>query len=97
MVTELTDLHESRRTDGPDRWSVNDAPPDFIDQQLQAIVGLSVSIDRIEAKQKLSANRSEPDRAGVVAGLSRTPEAPKRMIDEMSRSPTAEPRRERSR
>jgi transcriptional regulator len=93
MVGRLTDLHESRRTDRSDRWAVSDAPADFIDQQLGAIVGLSVSIDRIEAKQKLSANRSEADRAGVVGGLSGTLGAPRRMIEQMSRSLEAEPQR----
>ena len=50
-----------------------------------AIVGLSVSIDRVEAKQKLSANRDESDRSGVVDGLSKTREAPARMIELMVR------------
>jgi transcriptional regulator len=93
MVGELTDLHESRRTDGSDRWAVSDAPADFIDQQLRAIVGLSVSIERIEAKQKLSANRSDADRAGVVEGLCDTLGAPRRMIETMSRSLETAPER----
>jgi transcriptional regulator len=93
MVGQLTDLHESRRTDRSDRWAVSDAPPAFIDQQLKAIVGLSVSIDRIEAKQKLSTNRSEADRIGVVEGLRETVGSPRRMVDAMSRSLEAEPKR----
>jgi len=79
LVRRLTDEHESRRTDPGEPWAVSDAPESFIDQQLKAIVGISVSIDRIEAKQKLSANRDEADRAGVVRGLSATDGAPARM------------------
>lgn len=86
VVGQLTDVHESRRTDGPEPWHVTDAPADFIDRQLAAIVGVSVSLDRIKAKQKLSANRSVADQAGVVAGLLATEGSPKRMIEIMSRS-----------
>jgi transcriptional regulator len=66
LVTRLTRLHEGGRQHP---WAVTDAPPEYIDGQLRAIVGVELQITSIEAKQKLSQNRSEPDRAGVVAGL----------------------------
>lgn len=66
FVTRLTQLHEGGR-EHP--WAVTDAPPDYIDGQLRAIVGVELAITSIEAKQKLSQNRSELDREGVVAGL----------------------------
>ena len=44
----------------------------FVDQQLKAIVGLEIAVERVEGKVKLSQNRSEDDRAGVVAGLRAT-------------------------
>ena len=50
-------------------WAVTDAPAAFVDQQLRAIVGLELQVERVEAKAKLSQNRSVEDRAGVVAGL----------------------------
>ena len=50
-------------------WSVEDAPPEFVEGQLRAIVGVEVAIERIEAKSKLSQNRTAQDAAGVVAGL----------------------------
>ncbi|KQV75923.1 transcriptional regulator [Aeromicrobium sp. Root344] len=65
-VTRLTDHHEQRR-DQP--WAVTDAPEAYIDKNLKAIVGLELSVERVEAKAKLSQNRSDADRAGVVAGL----------------------------
>lgn len=80
LVERLTDTHESRRTDGGQRWGIGDAPADFLEQQLRAIVGVSVSIDSIDAKRKLGANRSVADRAGVVAGLSRTIDASPRLV-----------------
>ena len=65
-VTRLTELHEGRRV-GP--WAVADAPATYVEKQLRAIVGLELTIACIEGKAKLSQNRSEEDRAGVVAGL----------------------------
>ncbi len=66
LVTRLTAHHEAGR---PEPWQVADAPPDFIDAQLRAIVGIELLVARVEAKAKLSQNRLEPDRLGVIAGL----------------------------
>lgn len=65
-VTRLTDRHEEHRDD---RWRVTDAPESFVAGQLRGIVGLEVRVERVEGKRKLSQNRSEADRRGVVAGL----------------------------
>lgn len=65
-VTELTDRHEGRLTEP---WTVTDAPPKYVEGQLRAIVGLKLCVEKVEAKAKLSQNRSDADRAGVVAGL----------------------------
>ena len=66
LVGELTDHHEASRN-AP--WKVEDAPSDYIDVMLRGIVGIEVEITRMEGKAKLSQNRSESDRAGVIAGL----------------------------
>lgn len=66
LVTRLTERHEAGR---PDPWSVDDAPADFVSAQLRAIVGIELHISRIDAKWKLSQNRSAADIDGVVAGL----------------------------
>ncbi len=84
VVDRLTERHEARRTDGGERWAIGDAPADFLAQQVRAIIGVSVSIEQIDAKRKLSGNRSAEDRAGVVRGLSATAGAPQRMIDAMA-------------
>jgi transcriptional regulator len=69
-VTRLTELHEgTRAAAGLEAWSVDDAPQKYVDGQLRAIVGLQLAVERVEAKAKLSQNRSDTDRAGVVAGL----------------------------
>lgn len=63
---ELTQHQEQTRS-AP--WKVGDAPDPFITAQLKGIVGLEVEIDRLEGKWKISQNRSEKDRMGVLAGL----------------------------
>lgn len=65
-VTMLTRLRESDRAEP---WSVADAPATFVEKQLRAIVGLELVVERVEGKAKLSQNRSEEDRVGVVRGL----------------------------
>jgi transcriptional regulator len=50
-------------------WKVEDAPADYVVAQIRGIIGLEIPIDRIEGKWKVSQNRPEADRAGVVAGL----------------------------
>lgn len=66
IVTRLTGVHENVRSEP---WRVSDAPERYIDGQLGGIVGLEISVTRVEGKAKLSQNRSEADRRGVVAGL----------------------------
>ncbi|WP_426411687.1 FMN-binding negative transcriptional regulator [Bradyrhizobium ganzhouense] len=69
LVRRLTDRHEQSQKD---RWAVADAPADFIQAQLKAIVGLRMPITRCDAKRKMSQNRNAADRAGVIDGLSRS-------------------------
>jgi transcriptional regulator len=62
LVTRLTDRHEGDR---PERWHVTDAPPAFVDAMLKGIVGLTLRIERLEGKWKMSQNRPEADRQAV--------------------------------
>ena len=73
VVTELTDHFEATR-ERP--WAVTDAPEKYVTGQLRAIVGVSVSVESVEGKAKLSQNRSAEDVAGVIAGLTGTPGEP---------------------
>jgi transcriptional regulator len=66
VVTRLTDAHETPRA-AP--WAVSDAPADFVQGMLRGIVGVSIRISRLEGKVKMSQNRPEADRSGVIAGL----------------------------
>ncbi|MDE2611868.1 MAG: FMN-binding negative transcriptional regulator [Burkholderiales bacterium] len=66
LVSELTARHEAGRTPP---WQVADAPADYLQQMLGAIVGIEITIERLVGKWKLSQNRSEADRLGAAAGV----------------------------
>lgn len=70
IVTDLTQAMESSRGS---TWQVSDAPADYIEKMLNAIVGIELSITRIQAKWKVSQNRDVKDRDGVAQGLSGQP------------------------
>lgn len=65
-ISHLTDLHEAQQALP---WKVSDAPPEFTDRLLQAIVGIEIPITKLVGKWKTSQNRPKPDQLGVVAGL----------------------------
>lgn len=66
LVEALTRHMESAR-EAP--WEVADAPADFIERMLDAIVGVDVAIEHSEAKLKLGQNRSAADRESLAAAL----------------------------
>ncbi len=80
VVTRLTDLHEAGR---PNKWSLNDAPTNYVEGQLRAIVGVRIPIRRIDAKKKLSQNQPDKNRAGVKVGLAESPFEGDRQIGEI--------------
>lgn len=67
FLERLTERHEAPRA-AP--WKVGDAPDDFLQANLRAIVGIEIPITKLMGKWKVSQNRSTADREGVVAGLS---------------------------
>jgi transcriptional regulator len=66
VVDELVERHEGQRANP---WHTTDAPEKYVHGQLRAIVGVEIAVERVEAKAKLSQNRSDADREGVVRGL----------------------------
>jgi transcriptional regulator len=66
IVSRLSDRHESGR---PQPWAVSDAPREYIDSMLRAIVGFALPIRQLQGKWKLGQNRSAVDQAGVRDGL----------------------------
>lgn len=74
LIRELTDVNECRVSDPVETqpWSVDDAPDDFVEKQLKAIVGIELTVADVQLKRKMSQNKSDADRHGAVAGLRRT-------------------------
>lgn len=66
LVSRLTAHHETPR---PAPWAVDDAPADYVQQMLGAIVGIEIPVERLLGKWKVSQNRSDADRQGVASGL----------------------------
>ena len=83
LVTRLTASQESP-SDKP--WQVTDAPVDYIDTMLKAIVGIEIPVRRLQGKWKMSQNRLPPDREGVIQGLEASgDEAGRDMLNAMRR------------
>jgi transcriptional regulator len=66
VVGRLTRTHEAGQ---PQPWKMADAPKDYLDQMLKAIVGLEIEITRIEGKYKLSQNKDVKDISSAAAAL----------------------------
>ena len=72
FLTGLTNRFESGRAEP---WKITDAPDDFIERQLRAIVGIEIPVTRLLGKWKASQNRPVADREGVARGLLDTSDA----------------------
>lgn len=66
MLRRLSAAHEAKQ---PRPWSLEDAPPGYIDKLLRAIVGIEIPITRFEGKLKASQDEDLQDRTGTVHGL----------------------------
>ncbi|PZX26185.1 Putative transcriptional regulator; repressor, probable FMN-binding protein [Cupriavidus phytorum] len=66
LVARLTRRHEATEARP---WKMGDAPPDYLDAMLRAIVGLEIAVTSLVGKRKLSQNKDTRDRLGVVDAL----------------------------
>lgn len=87
-VTDLTRANESEREQP---WEVTDAPVDYVSAQIRGIVGLRLSVARVEGAWKMIQHRSEGDRLGSIAGLEAEPHghAVAQVMRELERSRSA--------
>lgn len=65
-LIELTTVHESAQVSP---WSVADAPSQFIERLMAAIVGIEIPLVKITAKWKLGQNKPLADQQGMITGL----------------------------
>ena len=87
FVAGLTRRHEAGLAQP---WSVDDAPGDYVQQMLRAIVGIEIQLDRLVGKWKISQNRSKADRQGVAIGL-RAGDAPAQVMAALVGGTSKEP------
>jgi transcriptional regulator len=70
IVTRLTERFEPpRAAQGGEVWKIADAPADYVASMLKMIVGVTLTVEKLEGKRKMSQNREPGDREGVLAGL----------------------------
>lgn len=62
----LTRHHEAAL---PEPWHLSDAPQDYIDKMMAAVVGIEIVITRLLGKWKVSQNQPAQNQAGVIQGL----------------------------
>lgn len=65
----LEKLTQQQEASFPKPWQLAEAPADYLEKMLKAIVGIELEITRWEGKWKLSQNKAEPEYQGVIAGL----------------------------
>jgi transcriptional regulator len=68
-VSHMTNIHEP--TYGSN-WKVDDAPEDYVQMMLKAIVGIEIEVNTLIGKFKLSQNRPAEDYAAVFAQLQKS-------------------------
>jgi len=66
LLARLTADNEAARTMP---WTMADAPSEFIDKLLRAVVGIEIPIDDLVGKRKASQDEELQDRWGTVKGL----------------------------
>jgi len=70
-VSQMTNIHEPTYQSN---WKLADAPEDYVQMMLQAIIGVEIEVSSLVGKFKLSQNRSPSEYAGVIDNLQKSPE-----------------------
>jgi transcriptional regulator len=86
IVAELSQFYERDRAEP---WVIGDAPRPYINALLRGIVGVALTAERVEAKRKLSQNKSKADFDGVERGLSASDEPMAREVAALMRDTRA--------
>jgi transcriptional regulator len=70
-VAQMTDIHEPTYQSS---WKLNDAPEEYVQMMLKAIIGIEIEVKSLVGKFKLSQNRSHSEYAGVLENLEKSSE-----------------------
>lgn len=66
LLANLTRTHEAGE---PSPWKMADAPREYMETMVQAVVGIEIEIERLVGKFKLGQNKDEADRQGAAHAL----------------------------
>jgi transcriptional regulator len=67
----MTNIHEPIYQSN---WKLDDAPEDYVQTMLKAIVGIEIEVESLVGKFKLSQNRPPEDYDAVVKELEQSPQ-----------------------
>ena len=70
QLEQLTDQSEQVRAEP---WSVSDAPSEFTDKLIAALIGVEIVIERLEGKVKASQNQPAENQRSILTALAREP------------------------
>ena len=70
-VSQMTNIHEPIYQSN---WKLDDAPEDYVQTMLKAIIGIEIEVESLVGKFKLSQNRPPEDYDAVVKELEKSPQ-----------------------
>lgn len=70
-VAQMTNIHEPTYQSN---WKLEDAPEDYVQMMLKAIIGIEIEVKSLVGKFKLSQNRPAQDYAAVVETIEKSPQ-----------------------
>ncbi|SEM74440.1 negative transcriptional regulator, PaiB family [Loktanella fryxellensis] len=69
LHAHVTTISDRMEADRPAPWAVSDAPADYIAGLQRGIVGLRLTVDRLEGAWKVNQHKPQADRDGTARGL----------------------------
>jgi transcriptional regulator len=69
LLAHLHKLSQFNESSKPQPWKLTDAPQQYIDKMLNAIVGIEIEISHMQGKTKMSQNHPATNQQGVIEGL----------------------------
>ena len=75
LRSHLTALTAKNEANLPTPWAVEDAPHDYTEKMISAVVGIEITITRLIGKWKVSQNQPAQNRETVIQALNTSSEA----------------------
>jgi transcriptional regulator len=69
LRSQIERLTAQQESGFPESWKLTDAPSDYIEKLITAVVGIEIIITKLEGKWKVSQNQPPQNKESVVVGL----------------------------